>query len=55
MQNNKIVPHHLYGHINGSQRYNVADWCKDTIPIIKRNDQKKYMFNYCWRNWFIYR
>ena len=40
-QNNKIVPHHLYGHINGSQRYNVADWCKDTIPIIKRNNQKK--------------
>ena len=40
-QDNKIVPHHLYGHIKGSQRYNVADWCKDTIPIIKRNNEKK--------------
>jgi len=36
-----IIPHHLYGHINGAERYNVADWCKDTIPIIKKNNEKK--------------
>ena len=35
------IPHHLYGNINGSERYNVADWCKDTIPIIQKNNEKK--------------
>ena len=25
----KNIKHHLYGHIKGSQRYNVYDWCND--------------------------
>ena len=41
IQDQNIIPHHLYGHVKGSQRYNVADWCKDTIPIIKKNNEKK--------------
>ena len=36
----KVIPHHLYGHVTGSRRYNVAEWCKDTISIIKRNAKK---------------
>ena len=30
----KLIPHHLYGYIDGSIRYNVASWCKDTNNII---------------------
>ena len=29
------VKHHLYGHIKGSERYNVARWCKEASVIIK--------------------
>ena len=36
----KIVPHHLYGYVDGSNRHNVASWCEDTISIIKENNKK---------------
>ena len=29
------IKHHLYGHIKGSERYNVARWCEDASEIIK--------------------
>jgi len=31
----KDIKHHLYGHIKGSERYNVARWCKEASVIIK--------------------
>ena len=37
----KLVPHHLYGHVNGSNRYNVASWCNDAQKIINFNNSKK--------------
>ena len=37
----KNITHHLYGHILCSHRYSVAQWCKEIIPIIKKNDEKK--------------
>jgi len=37
---NKMVPHHLYGYVDGSNRHNVASWCEDTISIIKENNKK---------------
>ena len=39
----KIVPHHLYGHVSGERRYNVAEWCEEAISIIKKNDKKKIL------------
>ena len=36
-----IVPHHLYGHISGSKRYNVANWCEDASKIIQKTENKK--------------
>ena len=39
----KIVPHHLYGHIAGAYRYNVAEWCNETISILKKNNKKKIL------------
>ena len=36
----KLTPHHLYGYIDGSIRYNVASWCNDTNNIIKKNNKK---------------
>ena len=40
-KDHKSVPHHLYGYIHGSIRYNVASWCNDTIKIIERNNKNK--------------
>ena len=37
----KLVPHYLYGYIDGSIRYNVASWCNDIINIIKKNNKKE--------------
>ena len=37
----KLIPHHLYGYIDGSIRYNVATWCNDINNIIKKNNKKK--------------
>ena len=31
----KDINHHLYGHVNGSERYNVARWCEESSKIIK--------------------
>ena len=28
------VSHRLYGHVDGSIRYNVAKWCNDIIKVI---------------------
>lgn len=28
------VPHHLYGHIDGRERYSVGRWTRDVVPII---------------------
>ena len=39
-QDQKKIPHHLYGHICAKHRYNVAEWCKEAISIIKKNNQK---------------
>ena len=39
----KLVKHHLYGHISGVQRYNVTQWCNETISILKQNNEKKVL------------
>ena len=31
----KNIDHHLYGFVNGSERYNVERWCNDATQIIK--------------------
>ena len=40
LKDQKIIPHHLYGYIKGSNRYNVARWCKDISEIINKNNNK---------------
>ncbi len=30
------VPHHLYGHVDGSERYSVGRWLEDALPVIER-------------------
>ena len=32
----KNINHHLYGFVNGSERYNVERWCNDATEIIKK-------------------
>ena len=32
----KIVPHHLYGHVPAAKRYNVSEWCNQMISIVKK-------------------
>ncbi|MDC0194691.1 tRNA (adenosine(37)-N6)-dimethylallyltransferase MiaA [Alphaproteobacteria bacterium] len=32
-----FISHKLYGYVDGSIRYNVASWCKDTLSLIKEN------------------
>tara|TARA_A100001015_G_scaffold179560_1_gene199693 strand:- start:4578 stop:5495 length:918 start_codon:yes stop_codon:yes gene_type:complete len=32
----KSIDHHLYGFIDGNERYNVERWCKDASGIIKK-------------------
>ena len=32
----KNIDHHLYGFVNGSERYNVYRWCNDATEIIKK-------------------
>jgi len=36
----KEINHHLYGHINGTERYNVAKWCEEASEIIKNCSKK---------------
>ena len=33
------VRHELYGYIDGSLRYNVANWCNDIVKIIDNNEK----------------
>ena len=37
----KLIKHHLYGYVSGSERYNVEKWCNDAKniiePLFKRN------------------
>ncbi len=40
-QDLKKIKHHLYGHIEGFNRYNVAHWCNESLKIIKKNNNKK--------------
>lgn len=44
-QDKKNIKHHLYGHIPGSVRYNVAKWCEEISTIIKnkKNTNKKFI------------
>ncbi len=37
----KEIPHHLYGYVEGAERYNVANWCNDISNILKKNKDKK--------------
>ena len=37
----KEIKHHLYGHVNGEERYNVARWCEEASLIINNNIKKK--------------
>ena len=32
----KNIDHHLYGFVNGNERYNVERWCNDATKIIKK-------------------
>ena len=40
LKDQQIIPHHLYGYIKGSNRYNVARWCKDITKLINKNNNK---------------
>ncbi|MDC6448024.1 tRNA (adenosine(37)-N6)-dimethylallyltransferase MiaA [Alphaproteobacteria bacterium] len=33
----KNIDHHLYGYVNGVERYNVEKWCTDASNLIKKN------------------
>ena len=35
----KKIKHKLYGYIEGSRRYNVANWCNDILEIIHQNEK----------------
>ncbi len=41
LEEQKKIPHHLYGYIDGSVRYNVATWCKDVLNVLEKNFNKK--------------
>ena len=32
----KSIDHHLYGFVDGNERYNVERWCKDATAVIKK-------------------
>ncbi len=34
------VNHELYGYVEGSERYSVANWCNDVLKIIDKNEKK---------------
>ena len=42
-KDNKIVLHHLYGHIKGDYRYNVDKWCNETMSIVNKNNHKNIL------------
>ncbi len=33
-QDNKVVKHHLYGYVNGNERFNVNKWCSNAVDKI---------------------
>ena len=37
----KNIDHHLYGFVEGRERYNVERWCNDATEIIKKTSAKK--------------
>ena len=37
---NKKIKHHLYGYVDGSNRYNVEKWCQDASKVIKSLNKK---------------
>ena len=37
---NKKIKHHLYGYVDGSNRYNVEKWCQDASQVIKSLNKK---------------
>ena len=36
----KNIDHHLYGFVDGKERYNVERWCNDATEIIKKTSAK---------------
>ena len=48
------VNHELYGYVEGSERYSVANWCNDVLKIIDKNEKKKFTFYFSWRNRDVY-
>ena len=36
----KNIDHHLYGYVDGNERYNVERWCNDAVEIIKQTSAK---------------
>ena len=36
----KNIDHHLYGYVNGMERYNVEKWCNDATEIIHKTFQR---------------
>ena len=34
------IKHELYGFVDGTIRYNVANWCKDVLKVIEQNEKK---------------
>ena len=49
------IKHELYGFVDGTIRYNVANWCKDVLKVIEQNEKKKYSLYHRWRIWHVYR
>ena len=41
IEETKEIKHHLYGHVNGKERYNVGRWCEESSLIIKKNFKNK--------------
>ena len=37
---NKKIKHHLYGYVDGSNRYNVEKWCQDASKVIESLNKK---------------
>ena len=36
----KSIDHHLYGFVDGNERYNVERWCNDAAAVIKKTSAK---------------
>ncbi len=42
-EDQRILPHYLYGHVSAENRYNVSEWCNETISILKKNNKNKIL------------